>query len=373
MRKYLLTFLFFCLLFIVGCATVPSYRVPQPWIRSLKSNQQIDPTKSIKIEVAGVTSPLLGNEQLTSEKLRSTLTQLIKRRGFTLATGDYDYLVKLSYKTDRADKMKLSSSISTANTHSSMVSLKTGAGATSGLGVSVARAIGLLSSSSSTVAAQSIEQVLSYTHTISIEICGRDGGLLWKGESTWDSEELNLINRIVPALQLILSDLPSDKSVRPEIPEVKGTHVKNYYRLECYDFWFTCPALPYKIIFSDNNSRGSIDKLIPISIPSGVSDLKAFAGYVDLIQTAEYALPNEDEKNWEDPLKVSLWEEVTLGGQYLLGPQKTPVNILVKLSGKSEGYYIQECKIATDDEYAEYSKKLDSWRKVLSNYYDVYK
>ncbi len=373
MRKYLLTALFIYLLLIVGCATVPSYRVPQPWIRSLKSSQPIDPTKSIKIEVAGVTSPLLGNEQLTSEKLRSTLTQLIKRRGFTIATGDYDYLVKLSYKTDRADKMEFSSSISTANTQSSMISSQTGAGATSGLGVSIARAIGLLSSSSSTVAAQSTEQMLSYTHTIAIEICGRDGGLLWKGESTWDSEELNLISRIIPAMQLILSDLPSDKTVRPEIPEVKETHVSNYYRLECYDFWFTCPALPYRIVFSDNNSRNSVDKLLPISIPSGVSDLKAFAGYVDLIQTAEYALPEGDESSWADPLKVSLWEKVTLGGQYLLGTQKNPISILISLIGKKDGYYIHECKIATDNEYAEYNKKLVNWRQALSNYYDVFK
>lgn len=369
MKKYYNPILFFLLLLIVGCATVPSFRVSQPWIRSLKSIQTIDPTKSIKIEVSGNTSPLLGNEQLTSERLRSSLTHLIKRRGFIVESGGYDYLVKLSYKTDRNDKMKFSSTVSSTNTQAYAISIGTGAGATSGLGVSIARAIGVLASRSSTVGTQSADQLVSYTHTISIELSNREGTLLWKGESTWDSEELNLINRIIPALQLILRDLPSDKTVRPEIPEVKETHVKNYYRLECKDVWFTCPALPYRILFEDNSLKSSKE----ISIPKGILNQNAFATYGDLIQTAEYALPDGDEKDWRDPLDISLWKNVTLGGQYFLGPQKTPVNILIELSGKTDGYYIRECKIATEKEFADFNKKLISWREVLSNYYDVYK
>jgi hypothetical protein len=368
MKKSLQAICLFLLLFIIGCATVPSLRVSQPWIRSLKSNQLIEPTKNIKVEVAGITSPLLGSEQLTSDKLKLYLTRLIKRRGFLIDNTTYDYLMKLSYRTDRNDKIKYSSSISSTNAQAYVISTGSGAGATSGLGVSIARAVGAIVSSSRTMGTQTAEQTLSYIHTISMELSNREGVLLWKGESTWDSEELNLMNGIIPALQLILSDLPTDKTVRPEIPEVKETHVKNYYRLECKDAWFTCPALPYRILFSDKNSRYTLD----VSIPSEIKNQNAFAAYVDLVQTAEYALPKGNTDDWSDPLKLSLWENVTLGGQYFLGPQKTPVNILIKLTGKSDGYYIAECKIATDKEYSDFNNNLTTWRQILKNYYDVY-
>ncbi|HTY12021.1 MAG TPA: hypothetical protein VMF88_13245 [Bacteroidota bacterium] len=368
MNTYCKTILLFILLFVNGCVTVPSLRVSQPWVRSLKSNQVIDPTKAVKIEVSGSTSPLLGNEQLTSEQLNSSLTHLITRRGFTVNSRAYDYVVKLSYKTDRNDKMRLSSTVTSAHSQAYMISTTAGVGTSSGLGVSIARAIGALASRSSTVASQSADQTPSYTHTIAIELSNRDGAILWKGESTWDSEELNLISGIIPALQLILSNLPADRSVRPEIPEVKETHVTNYYRLECVDVWFTCPALPYRILFADFSSSSPYRG----AVPDRVLNQNAFATYVDLIQTSEYALPDGDENDWKDPLDVSLWKKVTLGGQYLLGPQKTPVNIIIELTGQSDGYYINRCKIATDTEYLVFSAKLARWREILTNYYDFY-
>jgi hypothetical protein len=368
MKRSYVSNLLVVLLLIGGCETVPSLRVSQPWVRSLTSNQTIDPTKTIKIEVSGSTSPLLGNEQLTSEKLNASLSHLIKRRGFSIDNRSYDYLVKLSYKTDRNDKMRLSSTVSSANSQAYAISTGAGVGTTSGLGVSIARAIGVLTSRSSAVANQTADQIVSYTHTISIELSNKDGTILWKGESTWDSEELNLISGIIPALQLLLSDLPSDKAVRPEIPEVKDTHVINYYRLECKGVWFTCPALPYRILFANNDFASANEVLLPHS----VSNPNAFATYVDLIQTAEYALPDGDENDWKDPLDISLWKKVTLGGQYFLGSQKTPVNILIELSGKSEGYYIDECKIASDKEFAVFNAKLTRWREILSDYYDFY-
>jgi hypothetical protein len=227
----------FMLLSIIGCSTVPSVQVSRPWVRCLKSDQVIDPAKTIKIEVSGTTSPLLGSEKLTSDKLLSYLNDLLKRRGFTIDNSKYEYLVKLYYRTERSDKMQLSSVVSSTNTQAYGVSTETGAGATSGLGVSIARAIAISASDSSTNVAMRVDQILSYTHTISIELSNQKGDILWKGESTWDSRQLDLNNEIIPALQLILSHLPSVNTVRPEMPEVKDSHVKNYYILtRCASF-----------------------------------------------------------------------------------------------------------------------------------------
>lgn len=242
-----------------------------------------------------------------------------------------------------------------------------GVGATSGLGVSIARTISALSSRSTTVGTQSAEQILSYTHTIAIEISSKDGLALWKGESTWDTGDLNILIGIIPALQLILSDLPSDRSVRPEVPEVKDTHINNYFRLMCKDAWFTCPALPYRIYFAEHSQSIAGPKA-----PVGINNPNALAAYVDLVQTAEYALPGGDEKAWKNPLELSLWKNVTLGGQYFLGPDKKAVNIIIELTGKSDGYYIEKCKIADDKEYSDFNLRLRMWREALYYYYDVY-
>lgn len=353
------------LIFAVGCSTVPSIRVSQPWLRSLKSGQLIESNKSLKIEVSGTTSPLIGNEQLTSDKLHSYLGNLLIRRGFIINNTTYAYDVKLSYRTTRSEKMRMVSSMNSVNAYAIYES----AGViSSNLGVSTARAVSALTSRSGTVSTQELEQVVSYTHTISIELSNREGELLWKGESTWDNQELNLLNRIIPALQLLLSDLPSDKSYRPEIPEIKDTHVENYYRLACQGQWFTCPALPYKIEFPHDRSHKGLS-----IIPDCVKNQNALAAYIDLLQTAEYALPRGNEKDWEDPLEISLWTNVTLGGQYYLGPTKAPTNVIIELAGQSDGYYIDECRTVTEQEYSDFNKHMEKWREMLSNYFDVYK
>ena len=59
-------------------------------------------------------------------------------------------------------------------------------------------------------------------------------------------------------------------------------------------------------------------------------------------------------------------------GTIFSGPQKKPINVLIQLTGLSDGYYIQECKIATDKEFSEFNDKLTKWREILFDYYDVY-
>ncbi|MFH1367702.1 MAG: hypothetical protein ABII64_01120 [Elusimicrobiota bacterium] len=359
---------FFCSLLLTSCSTVPSFRIPQPWTRSLKSSQVIDPTKSIKIEAIGTTTPLLGDEQLVSNNLRTSLIHLIERRGFKINSETYDYLVKMLYKTDKHDTMRMSSSVYSKNTQISAFSTGSGVGVTSGLGVSIARTVGAMVSNSKTAATQTVEQITSYTHTIAVEFFNKKGDMLWKGESTWESAELDLTNQIIYPLQLILSDLPADKNFRPQIPEVKYTHIVNYYRLNCKGIWFTCPALPYRILFINPDRNNSIN-----GSPSAVKNPIAFSAYLDLIQTAEYALPKVKGSNWRDPLEPSLWRNVTLGGQYSLGPDKTPINVIIRLAGHPDGYYIEECKIVNNKEYADFEDNLMIWRNILNDYYDVFK
>lgn len=349
----------FAVLLVQGCATVPSKQVAQPWIRTLQSKQIIELTKKLKIDVTGATEPLIGDETLLEESLKSTLSRLIERRGFTIDDSRYDYLMKMSYLTE--SNIAYSNILPNTSTNISNISysIEPSYGMSSGLGISIARALAITYE----------EPIYQYKHVIALEILDKQGNLLWKGESTWDSNTLNLINRIIPALQLLLSDLPKDNTYRPRVFEVKETHVSNYFRLECKDSWFVCPALPYKISFKGggpyiSNVTGALKT---------IKSQNALAAYVDLIQTAEYALPDGNEKDWLNPLDTELWRKVTLGGKYLLGTTEKPINILIYLSGKSDGYYIDECKVVSDTEFKEFDRKFKSWHTVLAQFYDVFK
>jgi hypothetical protein len=232
----------------------------------------------------------------------------------------------------------------------------------------------MLASHSAAITVRTPEQTVFYTHTISIELSNKKGDVLWESDTTWDSNELDVTHHIIPTLQIMLSSLPSDQSFRPEIPEIKDSHVGNYYRLACKDVWFTCPALPDRILFEHSYINITSSTFHNgTAIPNNVKNQNALAAYVDLLNTAEYALPNAHEKQWKDPLDISLWSQVTLGGQYYLGPAKTPVNIIIELSRQLDSYYIDECKAVSDDEYAVFNNKLTTWRKTLHNFFDLYK
>jgi hypothetical protein len=233
-----------------------------------------------------------------------------------------------------------------------------------GLGVSAARAVAAASNLPVSRMLQVSRQVTSYIHIISMEIHDKDAELVWEGESTWDSPDLSMLPELLPTLQLILSALPSDPECRPEIAEVDSSHAFNYFKLECDNRWFSCPGLPYKIAFKTPLEGFT-------NLPSCIKGGNALAAFVDLMQTAEYALP-DGGRDWRNPLDPSLWGKVILGGQYLLGPARKPLNVLIKLSGKSSGYFIDKCWIASEADYRDFQQNLSKWQKVIQEYYDVY-
>jgi len=102
-----------------------------------------------------------------------------------------------------------------------------------------------------------------------------------------------------------------------------------------------------------------------------VDNPEALESYMNLILTAEYALPIGN-RNYKNPLEKSNWAKVQLGGIYYLGEDNLPVNILITLRGESKGYCVENCKIVSVDEYLRYEDKLLEWQQAVSKMYDVY-
>lgn len=360
-------FLLLCvIIFFNGCATTPNVRIWRPWTRILELESSIPLNSKLNIKVQGDTKPLLGNDSLLQNEIEKNLEHLLERRGYKIVFENPDFFVVLKYITDRHDKLK-SSSLFYSSTNSAFASSTvTGAGATSGLGVSIARSVSALFTQSRALTQNKTETVKFYTHIISIEILDKNKQILWQGDSSWDSLDLNLQTDIKPSIQLLLSGLPTNYETLPQAPEVKKGRENNFYKLMCKGYWFSCPSLPYKISFS---STGSVDSDIPYS----VKNPEAFSAYIDLIQTAEYALPlGLGTKYYSDPLNRSLWSKVQLGGKYYLGSKKKLIKVLIKLKGERSGYTIDKCWIATDKEFENFENLLTKWRKTLIDYYDVY-
>ena len=360
----------FAILIIVltGCATTPSVQIWQPWTRVLDSNISIPSNSKIKIIVEGDSKPLLGNDLLLQNEVKEKLKYLLERRGYKIVNKDFQFLLTLKYKTERYDKMKSSSLMYSSTENYSALLSNSGSLASLGLGVSIAQTISALSNKSSVISENISETVKSYTHTISIEIENTSNKLIWQGESTWDSQNINLQTDITSAIQLIVSNLPDSKKVIPVVSSIKKGKESNYFNLICKDKWFSCPALPYRITFNPtiNNNSANID----YNIPSSIKNPSVLAAYVDLLQTSEYVLPI-GLRDYDNPLNKSLWSKIQLGGIYNLSNGKQ-IKILIILNGEKNGYVADKCWIATDEEFTEFENNLTHWRDALKNYYDVF-
>jgi hypothetical protein len=56
-----------------------------------------------------------------------------------------------------------------------------------------------------------------------------------------------------------------------------------------------------------------------------------------------------------------------------LGPNKSPINVIVEMEAKPYGYLVTRSAIVTDVAYAVYTRALERWQKALTEYYDIYK
>lgn len=244
-----------------------------------------------------------------------------------------------------------------------------------GYGVNIANAVSSSRFSSQNMSINQISESIMYRHNITVEIYNKFikyEKLIWKGEAIWESPSLEIRNGAQIAFQILFSNLPSDPDYRVIIPEVKESHRNNFYRQYCYERWFACPALPFRIRFDDIAYQGASRISTNAKIPSSIVNPETLSAYVDLIQTAEYALPL-GSKNWENPTDEYLWSKAKLGGLYYLGSNNKPVNILIDLKGSSTGYVIDKCWIATDEEFSKFQHDIDRWRANLINYFDFYK
>jgi len=324
----------------------------------------------ISVSITGKTIPLIGDESIFQKVIKSEFENLIIRRGFTIDSKNPDYSMAIQYEVTRRDltRSEFYASQSSLDIYSTKSSTRV---SSKNLGAAVASAIVLAGYRSQSVVSQVQTTEIVYTNIISLECRDSNGILIWKGESSWDSEDLDSRDGAAYALRLLTSDLPKQSDV-VNVPMIKKERIKDYLRLNVGYRSFSSPALPYEVTFLDKANTSSTNGF-SIDSENGLSEDSAFAyaGFVDLVTYAETALPNT-AMSWEDPLDRNLWKTVTLGGLYKIGDSDNFTPLMISLRGTNTGYIVSKSWIATSEEYAKFQADLNRWQLRLSEFFNVF-
>lgn len=365
MKRTLIYLILFVLVLISGCSVLPNKSIKLPWNRIHESNQEIALNSKMMIEVSGNTLPLLGNESLTQLKIKQLAEGLMERRGFIFDNSDYKYKMKILYNTIKNEKyinIQSSSINSGFNNYEALSYNRYGLGTT--IASSIRNTNNFLLSSTTNMNFN----ITQYTHTYAIEIYDNSNELIWKAETDWDSSNLDILAQSVNQLQILFSHLPnSNKPIR--VKSLKESKFKAYFGQFINNKTFSCPALPYQILFKTVYSQNP-DANINLIINTGSE--KAMFAFIDLLQTAEFCLPNSKEDKWVNPHDERNWHNIILGGKYILDKSNQKINVLIELYSDSNGYNVKRCRIVSDNDFAEYENKIEKWKTALQNFYDFY-
>ncbi len=351
----------------VSCATTPSIHAWRPYTRVLGSAGIIGENGKLNIQVVGDTEPFLGSDQVLNLEVENLVRQLLQRRGFQVTEEAEALRLELSYLTEKKEFVANDLLIGTGSKYSSIAGNSITAGYGAGIGVLLAQMVSGTQQSNSTVISNKSDLVTSYRHTLAIEIKNMEK-VIWQSDATWISSTPNIQNELPTALQVIFSNLPNKSDVSVVVPEVRPEREDTFYELYCKNTWYTCPALPYRIRFPQSSGKSPSSS---VTVSYFVKGSEAFSAYIDLLQTAEYALP-KGSKDFSDPMSSTLWAKAQLGGHYRLGENGKEVFLIIDLVGEPAGYVVKNCSIVNESEYSDHLLSMSEWRDALRSYFDVY-
>ncbi len=361
---------FFATIFVIAlftsCATTPQVQAPRPWTRTLGQAQSVEPGSSIYINVSGDEEHLLIDNPLMDNSVYNVIKNQLVRRNFEIISSknDADYVLNVEYQSEDVQVMQTEVS----SFQSSYQESASG----SGYGVLAALAVAEQTSSNQSASQAEVSTQTAYRHTLGFSIIQNDQ-IVWTGESTWKSNSVDVSNRITSTTQLLLSKLPGYGEVTPRVKAVNPEKKNNYYNLFIKGNSFLGPSLPYVINFyspSGSKSRPNQGLSIGESNIERISNPRILHAVVDLIKTAEYALPKDP--NFENPISTSQWAKVKLGGEYYIGNDDEKTYIIVNLVGDKSGYDIDNASKVSRQEYNGFLNDLNKWINALDNYYQVF-
>jgi len=344
-----------------ACAQVP-LSVPRPWNRTL-SERPVEPGSKVSIVVKTMETPLVGSDEMVNNEVLIRAKDLLERRGFIVTDLGPDYTMSIVYRTD--SKLKTTTYTSNDSRAFSFMSSYS-----PGLGVILAGSLSTLLASAAATSQQTvkIEHTL-YLHTMACELKTDDGNEVWKYDTLIENHNIDFLPVCSSLLQLAFSGLPSTHEVIPRVKKLRPGRFEDFAKLYLTKNYFMCPALPYLIKFNSvsTNTQDGLTGSV-----KDVENTEATLAYLDLMETAEYAVPAGSKKDWKDPTDLKIWAKASLMGKYYLGNDAKPVNVLIELKGAEDSYKVIKAKLLSDDQYLSYQAKYADWVDALKIYYNFY-
>lgn len=371
LRNILLFSLF--ILLLTSCATTPVVQVAQPWTRIMGDTDQISTGTKIFLDISGEENHLLLDNAMLNNHISTILSEQLERRAFELTSdaNEANFFFSLVYSSNAVQVMR--NSVSTYQTSSQSAATRSGAG------VFAAMTVSAIASRNETITSSDVRTTTAYRHTLGIEITDAAKIVIWTGESTWEDNRVDIIGRFPFVSGILLSYLPGYGDVIPRIEAVQENRSLSYFSLYFEGNRFSVPSLPFPILVGGPANTGPVFGGSGISRSTsaltgntiqGVSDPRILHAVYDLIQTAEFALPQRP--NYRNPLDIEQWRRVRLGGIYYVGNDTEVTYIIVELRGSTNGYSIQSANAVNLREYNSFIEDLGKWQNALSNYFDFF-
>jgi len=379
MRKCNYLLIFILSVFIFSCETAPPVK-PVAWMRTLSSSVDIEAGGVISVNVTGVTNPLSGDERLVAKRLEEYVSDLLSRRGFIISSSNYNYRCNISYKTNMGSRIAVNTQEQTSYISSMFDDTV--------LGVT---GVTLFNTVLGTVIANpnvniKVNETAAFLHNISVNLLDRNNNLIWSGDTAWETSDLDILQNSYMVFKKLFISLPKNNNVPAKVPRIKQDRIIDYFTLFCKGKWFTSMALPYQIRFDPlieirqdaSNTRDSklyTELQIVNELPNTISEGQNLAAYVDLILMSEMALPAGTIEEWKkNPLSEDIWKEVQLGGRYIIGNNNAVNNIILnlKLISGGNGYSVNKCRVADDNEYDIFMQKMLQWQNIAKEYITHY-
>ena len=378
MRKYNYLIIFLFVIFVLGCETAPPVK-PIAWMRTLSSSIEIEAGSVISVKVTGVTNPLSGDERLVAKRLEEYVSDLLSRRGYVISDANFNYRCNISYKTNMGSRIAVNTQ---EKFYISSMFSDTALGET---GASLfSTAVGMVIPGSNLNV--NVNETAAFLHNISVNLLDRNNNLIWTGDTAWETSDLDILQSSYMVFKRLFINLPKTNDVLAKVPRIKEDRIIDYFTLFCKGQWFTSMALPYQIRFDPlieicqdtSDSRDSklyTELQISNELPNTISEGQNLAAYIDLILMSEMALPSGTIEEWKkEPLSEKIWNEVQLGGRYIIGNNSVTKNIILnlKLISGGNGYSVNKCTVVDDNEYNKFMQKMLQWQNIAKEYITRY-
>lgn len=353
-----------------GCVTFPPAMAPRPALRSVGDPGVIVPG-AYSLSVNMEDSSTAGSGAAMRRELAAIIEDMLARRGYTRSDDDAEYAVTFSYVAGTRRFTEWRTEVSEAQTTTTSWEAqerirrerergqreqgKNAPGPRDRRKDSVVVdtvIVGTTEKTNTTTTVNESTEQTRHTFVATLEVDDRDGAL-WQADARWESVSPDVLPQVFLPLKHMLFALPS-RPAPVRVDRVRAGMGEIFYRQFCEHRRFSTPAFAWETGFGEWDDGAA------------VHNPEAFQAYVDLLEYAQDALPllprGSDYAEMSPDGRADAWR---FGGEYFLGEEQDPVQVLVTVEDNGQGCYtVTDARVVSRGEFIGFLDELERWREA---------